>query len=915
VGDTQKVYEFAKELGMETLTLMDKIREWKLPVKSHMAALDADMIEEIKTRLDSAEAEKKASKKKTVKKKTAKKKTAAKKTSATKKTAKKKTTTTKKTAVKKAITKKTVAKKVTKKATTTAAATTEDAPAKKVVRKKSTVIRRKAADKEKAAQEAAAKKEAEEAAAAAAAAAPAEVSEVEAPEALSADEQVVAAAKEEAAAPEAPVKEKTSRVSGRNIVGKIDLETTRPKRPSSTGGNISSGRRSAGGQNLRTGFVAPSMPEPDMADQPRKQKEERVPKKKPGAASAGKDQPVQAFSATDFRKREVIFQPKKKKTNVRSDNKSTQITTPKASKRIVKMYDEISVSDLANELKVKTPQLIKVLIKNGVTANINTMVDVDTASLIAGEFNFEVESLARSEQELIADVAFGDLDAELVSRPPVVTVMGHVDHGKTTLLDSIRKADVAAGEAGGITQHIGAYSVSTSIGEITFLDTPGHEAFTAMRARGANVTDIAIIVVAADDGVMPQTEEAINHAKAAGVPIIVAVNKMDKEGANPDKIKQQLTEFELVPEEWGGDTMFVEVSAINGTNIDNLLEQISLLAEVQELKANPKRSGTGIVVEAKMEKGRGAVATILIKDGTVKMSDLIVAGQVTGKIRAMTDDKGQRVKEVGPGRPVEVIGLSEAPLAGDQFDICQSEADVDKLIVHRQDEARKAAQPSGNISLDQLFSKMTRGDFSELGVVLKGDVAGSIEAIKASFDKLKTEEVEVKVIHSAVGGISESDVLLASTSGAVIVGFNVRPDTAAQRLAKEKGIEIKCYKIIYELLDDIKKAMGGLLKPDLVEKDLGSAQVRDIFSVPKIGVIAGCFVTDGKVIRGSKVRLVREGRLVYDGIMSSLKRFKDDAKEVASGYECGIGIENYNDIKVGDIIEAYQVDEVARSLE
>ncbi|MEZ4872331.1 MAG: translation initiation factor IF-2 [Bdellovibrionales bacterium] len=881
---------------METLALMDKIREWKLPVKSHMASLDASMIEEIRDRLKEDDPKKKVSKAKTVKKKAAKKKVAKKKTATTKKTAKKKT------AVKKAITKKTVTKKTTKKVAA-AAEPTEEKAVKKTVRKKSTVIRRKAADIEKAAQEAAAK---------------------EAADASSKDEETLVAqgvaedfvSEPESADTNAPTEkaEKSSRVSGRNIVGKIDLETTnRSSRPAPSSGPITSGGRTMGARNIRTGFVAPTMPQPELQDQPRKLKEERVPKKKAGASA--KEQPLKTFTSSDFRKREVIFQPKKKRSSLRSENKPTQITTPKASKRIVKMYEEISVNDFANELKIKTPQLIKALIKSGVMANVNTMLDVDTASLIASEFNFEVESLARSEQELIQDVAFGDLNAEPVTRPPVVTVMGHVDHGKTTLLDSIRKANVARGEAGGITQHIGAYSVKTSIGDITFLDTPGHEAFTAMRARGANVTDIAIIVVAADDGVMPQTEEAINHAKAAGVPIIVAVNKMDKEGANPEKIKQQLTEFELVPEEWGGSTIFVEVSAINGTNIDGLLEQISLLAEIQELKANPKRSGTGIVVEAKMEKGRGAVATLLIKDGTVKMGDLIVAGKVSGKIRAMTDDKGQRVNEVGPGCPVEIIGLSEAPMAGDQFDICENEASVEKLIAYREDEERKANAPSEKVSLEQLFSKMTRGEFSELPVILKGDVAGSIEAIKASFDKMKTEEVEVKVIHSAVGGISESDVLLASTSGAVIVGFNVRPDTTAQRLAKEKGIDIKCYKIIYELLDDIKKAMSGLLKPDLVEKDLGSAEVRDTFSVPKMGVIAGCFVTDGKVVRGSKVRLVREGRLIYEGVMSSLKRFKDDAKEVASGYECGIGIENYNDIKVGDIIEAYQIEEVARSLE
>jgi len=493
--------------------------------------------------------------------------------------------------------------------------------------------------------------------------------------------------------------------------------------------------------------------------------------------------------------------------------------------------------------------------------------------------------------------------------------MGHVDHGKTSLLDAIRQANVAAGEKGGITQHIGAYQVKLESGElVTFLDTPGHEAFTAMRARGANATDIAVIVIAADDGVMPQTAEAINHAKAAGVPIVIALNKMDKPGANPDRIKQQLTEYEIVPEEWGGSNIFCEVSAVKKQGIKELLEQLLLVAEMQELKANPKRSGTGIVIESRLEKGRGNVATILVQDGTVKVGDLIVAGICSGRVRSLMNDLGEKVNSAGPGSPVEVLGLDEVPAAGDKFDIVKDEKTLERVVDLRKSIKLKAETSSTKMSIEDIFAKVKQGDQKVLNVILKSDVMGSSEAIQGMFQKLATEEVKIKIIHSAVGGINEGDVLLATTSNAIILGFNTRPDGNAMTLAKQRGVEIRTYGIVYEMMDDLKRLMVGLLEPDIVEQVHGRAEVRNLFTVPKIGTIAGCSVLDGKVARPHLVRLVRNGVVVYQGKIGSLKRFKDDAKEVAAGFECGIGIENYNDLKVGDIIEAYTREEVRRSL-
>ncbi|MCB0369526.1 MAG: translation initiation factor IF-2, partial [Bdellovibrionales bacterium] len=556
--------------------------------------------------------------------------------------------------------------------------------------------------------------------------------------------------------------------------------------------------------------------------------------------------------------------------------------------------------------------------KEGMMVTINHILDQDTAVLVVEELGHQAEIVAEQTlaEELFSEAEEKEDESLAETRPPVVTVMGHVDHGKTSLLDYIRETKVTDKEAGGITQHIGAYNVKLDDGKtITFLDTPGHEAFTAMRARGANATDIAIIVVAADDGLMPQTAEAINHAKAANVPIIVAMNKMDKQGANPDRIKQQLTEFELVPEEWGGSTIFCPVSALKKEGIKELLEQISLVAEMQELKANPLRSGMGLVIESKLEKGKGPVATLLVKDGTVKVGQYIVAGVVKGKIKSLMNDKGERVQSIGPGMPVEVLGLDTTPQAGDRFDIVESEAHADKLAAIRKEQAEAGAQESKTkLSLEDIFSKVNKGDVKELAIILKADVHGSLEAIQGMLAKASTPEVKTRVIHAAVGGITESDVLLAHTSKGIIIGFNVRPDTGSQAKAKQMGIDIRTYSIVYELMDDIKKAMTGMLSPDVVEKVMGRVEVRNTFSVPKIGTIAGSFVIDGKIQRSNSVRLLRQGTIVYEGKIGSLKRFKDDVKEVAQGFECGIGIENFNDIKVGDEIEAYIKEEVAREL-
>jgi len=1019
VSNNPKVFEFAKEIGWTPLALMDKIREWQLPVKSHMAELEPEVLAQLKVRLsggasggasDAPVKTKKAPTRKVAapKKAIAKEAEAASPVAATVASASA------------AAAGKTVVRRKSKDVEEVAPrakiiSRPEEAPAAEMVEEETPVkikvasvveeektenqeiepsitpidkgsleiikpeLKSMAAKKKINETDAVSSKSTMESTSAIkvgnlASAAPisGQASIVEkvtmaekatSTEVAHADEVKIPSRKKEVMVGTSGVASSSVPAAGvgrKNIIGRMDLSRVtsphtggRPQggqggRPGGSyqgsggidrgsgspggsgprpGGFGSQNRGPVGGRNLRTGFVAQVIPPPDIlgleeSEEHRRAKDNDKKAKKFGMGTGPavsnrtekETEEEQVFNAVEFRKREMVFQPKKKKGMLSREALSTQITTPKASKRVVKINGTMKLSILADSMGLKVAQLTKVLMSNGVMATPNTDLDFDTIALIVPEFGFEAQNTFKTADEVAIDTAFGNLDAESIIRPPVVTVMGHVDHGKTSLLDAIRKTDVAAGEAGGITQHIGAYSVKLEDGSlITFLDTPGHEAFTAMRARGANVTDIAVIVVAADDGMMPQTAEAINHAKTAGVPIIVAVNKIDKPGANPERIKQQLTELEIVPEEWGGTTIFCEVSALKRTGIKELLEQIKLTAEVQELKANPERSGTGVVIEAKLEKGKGNVATLLIKDGTVKIGQYIVAGSVKGRIRSLMNDRGERVTDAGPGIPVEVLGLEETPGAGDRFDIVKDDVVASDLVTLRKSQLAKSTEKP-KLSLEEIFSKVQKGDVKELALVLKSDVHGSMEAIQGMLNKLNTAEVKIKVIHSAVGGINESDVLLAHTAKGIVLGFNVRPDGGAQAQGKRLGVDIRTYSIVYELIDEMKKAMQGLLTPDIVEKVLGRIEVRNTFSVPKIGTIAGCFVLEGKVQRTNNIRLIRDGKIIYEGKISSLKRFKDDAKEVATGFECGIGIENFNDIKVGDIMEPFIKEEVAREL-
>jgi translation initiation factor IF-2 len=573
----------------------------------------------------------------------------------------------------------------------------------------------------------------------------------------------------------------------------------------------------------------------------------------------------------------------------------------------------LTVAELAGKLGKEPSEIIKKLFMLGIMATINKDLDNDTIELIASDYGVEVEEEIVYEETEFEGYEIDDKPEDLQIRPPIVTIMGHVDHGKTTLLDSIRNTKVTEGEAGGITQHIGAYQVVVNEKKITFLDTPGHAAFTTMRARGAQITDITILVVAADDGVMPQTIEAINHAKAAEVPIIVAVNKMDKPSANPDRVMQELTDRGLVPEAWGGDTIFVPVSALQGEGIDELLEMILLVSEVEEWKANPKRFATGTVVEAQLDKGRGPVATLLVQNGTLRVGDPIVVGNSFGRVRAMVNDLGRRVKEAGPSTPVEVTGLNEVPLAGDQFMVFADEKTARSVGEARmQKQLAEQRGDKAKLSLDDLFEQIKQGDIKDINIIVKADVQGSVEALAASLQKIEVEGVRVKIIHTGVGAITESDIILASASNAIVIGFNVRPDVNAKRTAEQEDVDIRLHRIIYNAIEEIESAMKGMLDPEYEEKVTGQAEVRTTFKVSKVGTIAGCYVTDGKINRDSGVRLIRDGIVIFEGQLDTLKRFKDDVKEVAQGYECGITIEKFNDIKEGDIIEAYVMQEVER---
>lgn len=607
----------------------------------------------------------------------------------------------------------------------------------------------------------------------------------------------------------------------------------------------------------------------------------------------------------------IVRRPVSKKKKNKGKGGSQPVPLQPVVKKIT-IGETVVVQDLAQKLAKPGAEVVKKLVAMGVMASLTQEIDAETATLVANEFGTEVEVKIDRPTKL-EDLP--DAPESMRERPPVVTVMGHVDHGKTSLLDAIRKTNVTATEAGGITQHIGAYQVQVGDKKITFLDTPGHEAFTAMRARGAEVTDIAVLVVAADDGVMPQTVEAIAHARAAGVPIIVAINKIDRPDANPERVKQQLTEHGLVPEEWGGDTVFVNVSATKGIGIDELLEMILLVAEMSELKANPDRPARGTVIEAELDRGRGPVATVLVQKGTLRVGDSLVAGAVAGKVRAMFDFRGERLEAAGPSTPVQVLGLDDVPEAGDIVQVTPDEKVAREISMARQEAKRKETLAKNKVvSLDEFFKNIKASETKELPVIVKADVQGSLEAVTQALARLGTDEVKVNVIHGGVGAVTETDVMLASTAGAIIIGFNVRADSGARKAAEAEKVDVRLYRIIYELIDDIRKAMSGLLEPEEREVILGRAEVRQTFKVPRVGVVAGSYVTEGKMVNRARVRVIRDGVVVYEGQVRSLKRFKDDVREVAQGYECGIGVENFNDVKEGDVLEAYTIEKIKREL-
>ena len=612
-------------------------------------------------------------------------------------------------------------------------------------------------------------------------------------------------------------------------------------------------------------------------------------------------------------KKDNKFKGSKSRNEEAEKMRRLQMEVARKAQLTVKIPDEITVGELASRMKKTAGEVIKLLMKNGIMAGINQTIDFDTAEFVATELGCKVEKevTVTIEEQIIDDHV--DTAEELETRAPVVVVMGHVDHGKTSTLDAIRNTSVTKGEAGGITQHIGAYTVDVNGQMITFLDTPGHAAFTSMRARGAKATDIAILVVAADDGIMPQTIESINHAKAANVPLIVAINKMDKPTANPDKIKEQLTKYDLIPEEWGGDTIIVPISAKTGMGLNDLLEMVLITAEVQELKANPNRRAKGTVIEARLDKTRGPVATLLVQNGTLKQGDIVIAGTAVGRVRVMTNDKGRTVKTAGPSIPVEITGLADVPTPGDEFNAVTDERMARELVEQRKQAAKDAAANAmSKVTLDNLFARMQEGEMKELPLIVKADVQGSAEAVKASLEKISNEEVRVKVIHAGVGAINESDILLASTAGAIIVGFNVRPDSAAAANGARLGVDMRFYRVIYDAIDEIEAAMKGMLAPKYEEVVIGHAEVRMTYKVSAVGTIAGCMVKDGKVTRDAQVRVLRDNIVIHEGEIGSLQRFKDAVKEVAAGYECGMSVSKYNDIKEGDIFECFTMQEVKR---
>jgi translation initiation factor IF-2 len=923
--DSIKVYELAKELGIDSISLLDRLKEIDIKVKNHMSALSSEEADSARTALQPKAKKKKKAATKTKKKTVSKKKTAAATAAAPA------ATKTKKKAV--------VRRKAADADAPAAAAAAVDAEAPAAPKAAPTIIRRRTrstnADgdvQETVTRKVITRRESEDGEspdqvevvtssetkdatpapapvqAAETAAAPTEGAE----EAASDKEKVVlpASAKATLAAPSPNKKPKISILSTAKLETKSKLnviEIQKPEPQQSRGG--APGTQGPPGTRTRPGMGRITRLTKESID---KMAEEEAAKKKRGGGGERPTRPEDVRFA-DYRKKEVSFIGRKKKALPTRELRQTQITKMKASKRVIQIQEVITVGELANQMSVKATEVIKKLIGMGQMATVNQALDLDTAQLVSADFGFEVKDVGFKEDSIIEKVE--DKEEDLKPRPPVVTVMGHVDHGKTSLLDAIKSTNVVSKEAGGITQHIGAYTVEADGKQITFIDTPGHAAFTSMRARGANATDIVILVCAADDGVMPQTREAVQHAKAAGAPIVVAVNKIDKPGANPEKVMQGLSELELLPEDWGGDTMFIPVSAIERTNLDKLLEAVLLNAEILELKSNPTALPEGVVLEARLEKGRGPVATVLVQRGTLRKGEALVSGMHAGRVRAMMDHRGKMVKEVGPGMAAEITGLEGVPGAGDIFTVVKDDSAAKKLVDYRKDQERRKTSVREKVSLEQLMAKLQAGETKELRVVLKADVYGSVEAVKESLEKLSTEKCKVNVVLSAAGGITESDVLLARASEALILGFNVRPETKARQVAESEGIEVKSYTVIYELLDDVKKAMVGLLDKKKVEKFVGRAEVRETFSVPKIGTVAGTAVIDGKMVRNAQVRLLRDNVMLYEGKLSSLKRFKDDAKEVQTGYECGIGIEGYNDIKTGDIIEAFELEFVTPELD
>lgn len=847
-----KVYELAKKLELTSVILMRKIKELKLPVKNHMVVLTPEQIKQIEQAFSKKTVSKKTSSKKSLSKKIFVKKTA--------KTTVKKTTKIKAKA-------KSATSSVQKKPRALKAGVVKRKPAKKTVSKKTKLKKETVAKK-----------------------------------------TASSPALDPVTQPKKPSRIIIRRKEDEKPLQKLD-SPLKPaqKKEEEKEKLISSSITSGKSMRLDLVSVKSANPLDDDFWSKEEDKETQADEKKQPKRPIAEKEISSKFNATDFRKREVIFQPRKKKTAPAGEFKSTKLTTPKSHKRVLKVHGEMSLDKLSRQLGLKKQALVRKLKSEGLDEL--KVLDYETIALIAPDFGWTAKNTKQTEKEILRKMDEAKTEpAKLKAKPPVVTIMGHVDHGKTTLLDTIRKTKTAAGEAGGITQHIGAYSVCLEGRPITFIDTPGHSAFTAMRSRGAEVTDIVVILVAADDGVQPQTIEALNHAKAAKTPFLIAVSKIDAPGANIDKVKQQMSEHEVQPEEWGGDVSFIPISSLKNEGIKELLQQIQLLAEMQELKYNPESPAKGVVLESRKEKGLGCIVSLLVQDGSLSTGSTIVAGEQIGRVRQMKNDHAQIIKSVSAGFPLEMIGLNELPQAGDSFCVVKNEKSAKDLLNLRKSAGQEALESEKPLSPEELLEKLKAHSEEQketLHLVLKADARGSLEALKKSLEEIKSEEVNLKIIHSGVGGIAESDVLLASTVSGSIFGFNVRPDGKATSAAKEKDVPIYSYSVIYQLLDQVKNLLLGLLKADFIEEEQGQAEVRDIFHISKVGTIAGCYITKGKVLRASLARLIRDGRLIYNGPLSSLRRHKDDVKQVGEGFECGLSLENFNDIKPKDIIECY----------